>query len=423
MAKCSPFRTLRARVRNAYYRLKARNIVPAAHPGSGPPIVVGLLRTPIGMGEFARLNHAALRDLGFPARPFDVSHLFRRESVNIIKIDSEESRAFEGLGPMLLHVKPPEFDRTLALLGRQKTGGRLLIGCWVWELERIPASWRGALHQLHEIWAPSRFCAEAIRSETKKPVFVVPCPVRPYEGEAWDRRALQIPDDTFVVLCTYDMRSSQARKNPIGAVRAFRRAFGDSRAAVLLVKVTDPEFRPDSFNELKSEIQTAENIRLLVERLSAEEMGALIAGVDAVLSLHRSEGIGLVPAQAMLAAKPVVATGWSGNMDFMDAGSAALVPYELVPVRDPQGIYEEHDQVWAEPDLDAATDLLRRLEKDQTFRHRLGENALMKARQSFSVDAFEKSLSPTFLALARRKHRASVQGGVANMPCSTGDSE
>ncbi len=419
----SPLRAVKARVRNAYYRLKARNIVPAAHPGSGPPIVVGLLRTPIGMGEFARLNLAALRALGFPVGPFDVSHLFRRESVNVIKIDSEDSRAFEELGPLLLHVKPPEFDRTLALLGRQKTAGRLLIGCWVWELERIPPSWRSALHQLHEVWAPSRFCAEAIRSETKKPVFVVPCPVRPYEGEAWDRRALKIPDETFVVLCTYDMRSSQARKNPIGAVRAFRRAFGDSPAAVLLVKVTDPEFRPDSFNELKSEIQTAANIRLLVERLSAEEMGALIAGVDAVLSLHRSEGIGLVPAQAMLAAKPVVATAWSGNMDFMDAESAALVPYELVPVRDPQGIYDGHDQVWAEPDLDAATDLLRRLGKDPTFRHQLGANALMKAQRSLSLDAFERGLSPTFLALARREGRNPAQDGVSKIPCPSADRE
>ena len=70
-----------------------------------------------------------------------------------------------------------------------------------------------------------------------------------------------------------------------------------------------------------------------------------------MLSLHRSEGFGLVPAEAMLLGRAVVATGWSGNMDFMDADSAALVGYRLVPARDPRGVFEAPGADWAEPDL------------------------------------------------------------------------
>ncbi len=404
-----PLRIIKRHFRNAWYRLKTRSIVPAAKPGSGAPIVVGVLRTPIGVGEYARLSLAALRDLGFSAGHFDVSHLFRQEKKNIIPLESDNPNSFKDSGPLLLHVNPPELHRTLALLGRQKTEGRLLIGCWAWELQRIPRSWRSALAKLHEIWVPSQFCAEAIQSETEKPVSVVPCPVRPYEGKAWDRRTLEIPNQTFLVLCTYDMHSSQARKNPIGAVRAFRRAFGDSRAEVLLIKIADPEAHPNTFSELKAEIHGATNIRLLLESLTTEGMRALIAGVDAVLSLHRSEGFGLVPAQAMLAGKPAVATAWSGNMDFMDAESAALVPYTLVPVCDPQGVYCGRDQVWAEPDLDAATELLYRLGKDEAFRYQLGKHAMDKARRSFSLEAYARRLSATFRTLARHEAQAPLR--------------
>lgn len=167
------------------------------------------------------------------------------------------------------------------------------------------------------------------------------------------------------------------------------------------MKITDPEAHPGTFSELKAEIYGATNIQLILKSLSAEEMRALIAGVDAVISLHRSEGFGLVPAQAMLAGKPVVATAWSGNMDFMDEQSAALVPYNLVPVCDPQGTYGGRGQVWAEPDLDAATHLLRRLAGEEEFRKQLGQRAKLKAERVLSLKAYEKALSPAFLNAAK----------------------
>jgi glycosyltransferase involved in cell wall biosynthesis len=95
-----------------------------------------------------------------------------------------------------------------------------------------------------------------------------------------------------------------------------------------------------------------------------------------VLSLHRGEGFGLVLAEAMLLGKPVVATGWSGNTDFMDATNAALVGYRLVPARDDRLVYRG---LWAEPDVEEAALLLRKLADDADLRRDLGRRARASA--------------------------------------------
>jgi glycosyltransferase involved in cell wall biosynthesis len=114
----------------------------------------------------------------------------------------------------------------------------------------------------------------------------------------------------------------------------------------------------------------APNIRLETRTLPAADLHALTAAADIVLSLHRSEGFGLVLAEAMLLRRPVIATGWSGNMAFMDAHCAALVDYRLVPARDPRQVYAGAS--WAEPDHEAAVAQLRRLADDSAERVALG---------------------------------------------------
>ncbi len=100
-----------------------------------------------------------------------------------------------------------------------------------------------------------------------------------------------------------------------------------------------------------------------------------------MLSLHRSEGFGLVPAEAMLLGRAVVVTDWSGNTDFTDADTAALVPYRLVPAVDPRGVFQAPGAVWAEADIDAAAAQLRRLADDPAQRAALGARAQLAARQ------------------------------------------
>ena len=139
----------------------------------------------------------------------------------------------------------------------------------------------------------------------------------------------------------------------------------------MVLKVSHPDHAPADFARLVQMVQ-APNIRLETRVLPPGDRHALTACADIVLSLHRGEGFGLVLAEAMLLGKPVIATGWSGNTDFMGCMNAALVSYRLVPARDDRSVYRGQ---WAEPDVAEAASLLRALADDPTRRIALGERA------------------------------------------------
>jgi glycosyltransferase involved in cell wall biosynthesis len=171
-----------------------------------------------------------------------------------------------------------------------------------------------------------------------------------------------------------NLASSLERKNPYAAITAFRAAFGDRRDRLLILKVGFPTHFPSDFAAI-AQAADVPNIRLETRNLPRADNHALIAAADMVLSLHRSEAFGLVLAEAMLLGKPVIATGWSGNMDFMDQENAALVGYRLVAALDRRGTYDVENAVWAEPDLFDAVTHLRRLADDQLARRSLGAAA------------------------------------------------
>ncbi len=176
------------------------------------------------------------------------------------------------------------------------------------------------------------------------------------------RARLGLPGDALIVLTAFHMGSAFTRKNPLAAIAAFRRAFGDAPDRLLVIKLIDHGASPIARAALERAIAGASNIRLVNLMLPPADMSGLMAAVDIVLSLHRSEGFGLVPAEAMQLGKPVVATGWSGNMDFMNARNSAPVSYRLVPVQDPyDGAFIADGQLWADADVDDAADWLRRL--------------------------------------------------------------
>ncbi len=133
---------------------------------------------------------------------------------------------------------------------------------------------------------------------------------------------------------------------------------------------------PAYASALRSAIAGDERITLLDETLTDAAQSALIASADFVLSPHRSEGFGLHLAEAMAMGKCVIATGWSGNLDFMPEGSAALLPYTLAPLFDPTGIYQPREgDVWAEPDALAGADILQALAADPARRAAMGAAA------------------------------------------------
>ena len=341
----------------------------APHPDQPAPraragiAVAGELDRASGLGEGARLMLHGLGALGVPA------WAMRRGAA-----------APEG-APLVLHVSAPQVPLALLRLGRAALRGRRVVGYWAWELPVAPDSWRACAAFVHEAWAPSRFAAAALEPLLPGRVRVVPHPVaaHPPAPSALGRAELGLPRDAVITLVAFSLASSFERKNPLGAIEAHRLAFGDRADRVLLLRVGDPHHFPADFARLRA-AAAAPNIRIDTQTRPAADHFALMAACDIVLSLHRSEGFGLVLAEAMLLGVPVVATDWSGNTDFMDAGCAAMVPVRLVPVHDPRGVYVAPGAMWAEPDLAAAAAHLARLADDAAVRRALGQAGQAAAR-------------------------------------------
>jgi glycosyltransferase involved in cell wall biosynthesis len=346
--------------------------------------VVGELSRHSGLGEAARLTLRGLEALGVPTWSTDVSGYLPASD----RGTPPPAVTIPPAGvPLLMNVNAPLLPLVLLRLSRAFVRERRVIGYWAWELPDLTPEWRVGARFVHEAWAPSDFTAAAIEPLMPGRVRVVPYPlaVAPPIPDALDRAAFRLPADAIVVLVSVNLASSLERKNPLGAVAAFRAAFGNRRDRMLLLKISnDDHFRGD-FARIVAAVAEAPNIRIDTQRYPTGSVHALTAAADIVLSLHRSEGFGLVLAEAMLLAKPVIATGWSGNMMFMDAASAALVDWRLVKTNDPRQVY--HGSIWAEPDQDAAVTHLRYLADDAAARAALGARGKHFAEERLGAGA------------------------------------
>ena len=362
----------------------------APRPTSGaaprfPIAVVGALKTASGLGESARLCHAALQANGLTGQGVDIgSTLMQPEDYGGLQ---GGGRVPEGPGTLILHVNSPLVPLAMLHLGGPVTRGKYIVGCWAWELPVVPPDWRHGASFVHEIWVPSRFVAEAVAGIAGgRPVRVVPYPVALPSGQG--RCATYAAHRPFTVLTIFNASSSFSRKNPCAAIQAFRRAFASDTASRLIVKTSNLSAFPKGIDLLKDAISGAANIVLMGDTMSAAEMDALYQESDVVMSLHRSEGFGLVLAEAMVRGLPVVATDWSGNVDFLTADTGYPVPYRLIPAEDPQGTYHHPNMLWAEADVAAAAAALRRLRDDRALGTTLGQSAARFASRAWSAEAY-----------------------------------
>jgi len=271
----------------------------------------------------------------------------------------------------VLCLNPEQLVPYLASDAAPRRHGRVSVAVWTWEVDVLPPGWTEATRAVSEVWACSEFTAGLIRAATGADVVAMPPPLAP-SGPA--RRApLPAPPPGFRVLVIFDYLSTIERKNPLGAIAAYRRCFGPRDGAQLVIKTMNGVHRPERRREVEGAADRSD-IVLLDGTISGAERDALVASCDCLLSLHRSEGFGLALAEAIAAGKPVVATAYGGNVEFMPPECSYLVRYELTRVGGGCEHYppEAH---WAEPDIDHAAAQLRAVFEGRGGPHRRADDA------------------------------------------------
>lgn len=358
--------------------LSSATALMAPRPDRVPPpaatglAVAGELTRPSGLGESARLMLSALTAMGVPNVALDLGDPVARTRKRDRLILPPPAM------PLVMHVNAPLLPLALLRVPRRLVAGRRVIGYWAWELPTMPAAWKVGLAFVHEIWVLSQFTARAVSSMLPPgsaiTVRTVPPPVAiaPPVPSGLVRADFGLPAKAVITLVSFSLASSFARKNPLAAIASHRAAFGNRPDRILLMKVTHAELFPHDYDALVQAARGLGNVRFEIRTLEPADRHALTGCADIVLSLHRSEGLGLVPAEAMLLGIPVVATNWSATTEFMDAGSARLVGFRLVPAIDPRGVFQAPGAVWADADIDEAVLHLRELAADPDLRRSLG---------------------------------------------------
>ncbi len=283
-----------------------------------------------------------------------------------------------------LDTSPTEMYRLTGLYVRP---GVKRIAIWYWELEEVPDHLAKLMAWPDEVWAPTRYIAATFRKYLKVPVITMLPGVELPPFAPRPREFFGLVPERFVFLFTFDMFSTVGRKNPYGLIEAFRKAFAPTEPVDLVIKVSRGDKAPEEFEKLKARCAEA-GVLLRNEVLPRGDLLALMNCCDCYASLHRSEGLGLGLAETMLMGKPVIATGYSGNLDFMTEENSYLVRYERRASEVDHHPYPK-GSVWADPDLDHAAELMR-----YVVEHR--EEAIAKGARA-KAD-LERDLSPAAYA-------------------------
>jgi glycosyltransferase involved in cell wall biosynthesis len=258
---------------------------------------------------------------------------------------------------ILTHAATPYFQNGYERAGLWPGENIYRIAYWAWELEAIPDEWVEASQLVEEIWSPTEFVAKAMRARMPRPVHRMLPGLEVGPLEKVSRASLDIPKDHFVFLFTFDLHSQIHRKNPVGVFRAFREAFREDDRATLVIKSIGGDIHRADLDLLRETI-TGPNVLFFDELMTRARAYGLIEMADCFVSLHRSEGFGLGLAEAMLLGKPVIATGYSGNLDFMNRDNSLLVDYELLEINEDRPIYSRGN-LWAEPSVEQAAAYMR----------------------------------------------------------------
>jgi glycosyltransferase involved in cell wall biosynthesis len=372
-----------------------RCVNPWAEPTPGVNLV-GYLSGEFGVAAASRCLGRMIRATGLPV------------ATTTIRVDNHRhterpTTTLEG-GPFDMSVLAVNADELLRLWDCPELTphrARHRVGVWYWEVGVLPEPMRKAFDLVDEVWCASQYVCDSLAPWGDRPIFKHPLVFEESQPTSLRRGDLMLPEDRFLFGFVFDYSSALQRKNPMGLVEAYRRAFGPDDGAALVLKTIHADICPAAAAHVREAAGERPDIIFLDGYLHPLEIRALYHLLDCYVSLHRSEGLGLTLASAMAAGTPAIATGWSGNLEFMDEKNSILCAYELVEVGPGADPYPANAW-WAEPDLDGAAGEMRRLFDHQEIAHDLGTRARAVFADNFHAEAAATWFVERFNALTTR---------------------
>ena len=348
--------------------------------------LVGYLNSKRGVGEAARQIHSALEAGGIATKPIDIPTDATKLPTALGRLRAEDYPYDFNL----ICVNADMLPAVAAAAGGRFFGDRHSVGLWFWEVSAFPEHLHPAFDSVDEVWVATEHVADAVRPVSPVPVRTVRLPIEPAPPVEMSREQLGMPEG-FCFLFVYDYRSVFRRKNPLGVVSAFCDAFEPGAGPSLVIKSVSAEEFPAERQRLATAVAGRPEIHLIEETVTPAEKNAMIAGCDCYVSLHRSEGLGLTMAEAMYYGRPVIATAYSGNLDFMTEENSFLVGHRMEPIGDDAPPYPPGGE-WAEPDLAHAASLMRQVFDEPDAAGQRGRRAAADIRRTHSVAAARESV-------------------------------
>jgi glycosyltransferase involved in cell wall biosynthesis len=369
--------------------------------GLGGVNVIGYLREESGVGAAARGYVCALHALRVPVALNDLSDLSSNRSEDRALTAYDADHLYDV---NLVCVDAARHFAVMSHVGAEFFEGRYNIGAWAWELPRFPERWYDRFAYYDEIWVATSFIANALAPISPVPVVRIP-PVlttRAHASRQHGRRRLGVSPKEFVYLFVFDFHSHLERKNPLALIDAFKSAFAPSEPVHLVIKCVNADSNPEGFATMSVRAQ-GYPISIHAGYWPSQELRDLMAACDAYVSLHRSEGTGLTITDAMALGKPVIATSWSGNTDFMDVSNSFPVRYELVELQENIGPYRA-GETWADPSVEHAAESMRFVFEEREEARVRGQVAKREIETNYSEEKVA-NLVQHRLAVIKNRHR------------------
>ncbi|MDO6691918.1 glycosyltransferase [Aliiglaciecola sp. 3_MG-2023] len=347
--------------------------------------IVGYARSLTGLGEDVRTIIHTIENLGIPFCTISLRHI----SDSAIYSCVVNETYFPRYSTSIFCMNIIEYQKFVANFDNMDAFGHIILQA-PWELPRLPVEFIHAVQTVNEFWAISTFVESALIEANLTNVSHVYPAIETVKVQPNVTHLVQKKPFTFLYI--FDAGSYLTRKNPLGLITAFQRAFYNNEEVLLLLKVSNAK-NNDEYSTLKSACSADNRIKLIEQQLNKPELTSLYSKADCYVSLHRSEGFGRTIAEAAMHNLPIIATSWSGSNDIIPPNSELLVSFELKPLAEMDYPFSK-DQIWAEPNLNHASELMAQVyEMSESDRLSMGEENCKYVLSRFSPERAQQQIS------------------------------